>query len=50
MFPSRCTLETRFQNIAALLKEFEDNFTQQRLTFGGYIAVRGGAVNIAGSK
>jgi hypothetical protein len=43
-------METRFQGVAALLQEFEDNFTQQRLTFGGYVAVRGGSVNIAGSK
>lgn len=48
--PNRCTLETREQTIASFIKELEDNLTTQRLTFGGYIAVLGGTVDVSGCK
>lgn len=43
-----CLFETRRQTVASFIKELEDNFRQQRLTFGGFIAVLGGSVDIIG--
>lgn len=43
-----CLFETRRQTVASFIKELEDNFRAQRLTFGGFIAVMGGSVDIIG--
>lgn len=43
-----CLFETKPQTVESFIKQLEDNFRAQHLTFGGFIAVLGGSVDIIG--